>query len=257
VVNREKTWIVMPAYNAENTLEATFFEIPLEMRARLILVDDYSKDGTVSKARGLGIEVIEHSENRGYGANQKTCYKAALEKGAEVVIMIHPDHQYDPRVAGVMSDLIMLGNCDVLLGNRIRTRREALSGGMPKWRYFLNRISTFIENLLLGQTIGDWHSGLRAYSRKSLETINYDKNSNSFAFDQEFLVQAVARKLKIADIPIDTRYGVNSSSISIRATFFYGVGGLTVLVKYFLHKFHIKIDEKFKPVFQDKELPHG
>jgi glycosyltransferase involved in cell wall biosynthesis len=235
----------MPAYNAEATLESTFLDIPLELRSRVILVDDYSSDETVLRARELGITVIEHSENRGYGANQKTCYRAALDRGAQIVIMVHPDHQYDPRVVGVMSDLIELGNCDILLGNRIRTRREALSGGMPKWRYFLNRISTFLENLLFGQTIGDWHSGLRAYSRKSLETIPFEKNSDAFAFDQELLVEASAKKLRIADIPIAAKYDEKSSSISILATIVYGLGGFRIILRYFLHKYHIRRDVRF------------
>ena len=246
---RETTWIVMPAYNAEATLEATFNDIPHEFRSRIILVDDKSQDSTVRLAKKLGLEVIEHSENLGYGANQKTCYREALSRGASVVVMVHPDHQYDPRVVGVMADLIALGNCDVLLGNRIRTRREALNGGMPKWRYFLNRLSTLVENFLLGQTIGDWHSGLRAYSRSALESIPFQLNSDAFAFDQELLVEAVALKLRIADIPIAAKYNEDSSSISVLATLLYGIGGFRVILSYFVHKYGFKKDKRFETHF--------
>lgn len=238
----------MPAFNAAKTLELTFRDLPLELQSRVILVDDASSDETVSIATALGIKTIQHSVNKGYGGNQKTCYEAAISLGARVVIMVHPDHQYDPRVVGVMSDLIEFGNCDIVLGNRIRTRREALNGGMPKWRYFLNRSSTFVENLLLGQTIGDFHSGLRAYSSEVLKTIPFKRNSDAFAFDQEMLVEAVAFKFRIADIPIPAKYEKNSSSISVLASLKYGLGGLAVIIKYFLNKFKLLEDARFKPV---------
>jgi glycosyltransferase involved in cell wall biosynthesis len=243
---RANTWIVLPAYNAESTLENTVEEIPREFHGRIILVDDNSTDNTVAKAEELGLHVIRHEVNKGYGGNQKTCYKAAIKHGAEIVIMLHPDHQYDPRVLGVMSDLIELGNCDIVLGNRIRTRYEALSGGMPKWRYFINRTSTFVENILLGQTIGDFHSGLRGYSRKVLENIPFEENSDGFSFDQEFLVEAVSLKFRIADIPIPVKYEINSSSISPRNTIRYGIGAVAILAKYFLHKTKILRDIRFK-----------
>ena len=235
----------MPAYNAGVNLELTFMDLPLNIRQNVILVDDYSTDDTVARARKLGIFTIEHEKNSGYGANQKTCYREALKRGAEVVIMVHPDHQYDARVVGVMSDLILLGNCDVVLGNRIRTRREALLGGMPKWRYFLNRSSTFVENLLLGQTIGDFHSGLRAYSREALEMIPFELNSDDFAFDQQFLIQAVALKLRIADIPIPARYEEDSSSISFLRSLKYGAVGAATIGEYFLHKIHFRKSKRF------------
>lgn len=231
-----KVWIVMPAFNAEKTLEKTYFDIPLEMRANVLLVDDGSTDRTVQIANSLDIEVIVHSSNLGYGANQKTCYENTLNFGAEVVIMIHPDYQYDARCAKIMAEIIMLGNCDVLLGNRIRTRHEALSGGMPKWKYFLNRISTLIENILLGQNLGDFHSGMRAYSRATLEAVPFKSYSNDFRFDQQVLVQCVALNLKIGDIPVPVRYSLESSSINLSRSIVYGWGGITTILGFLLSR---------------------
>ena len=235
----------MPAYNASKTLKQTLDRLPREFHDRVILVDDCSNDGTAQLARQLGLHTIRHEKNRGYGGNQKTCYRAALDAGAQVVIMVHPDNQYDPRVVGVMSDLITLGNGDIILGNRIRSRREAFIGGMPKWRYFLNRTSTFIENFLLGQTIGDFHSGLRAYSREVLERVPFELNSDKFAFDQEFLVEAISQKFRIADIPIPTKYSEDSSSISIIDSLIYAWGGVRVLLALFLHRIAIRKDPRF------------
>lgn len=242
---RDKTWIVLPAYNAELTLALTYSQIPPEFYGRVILVDDCSTDNTVAVAEKLGLIVVSHSQNTGYGGNQKTCYTTAIGRGAEIVIMLHPDNQYDPRVLSVMSDLIKLGNCDIVLGNRIRTRYEALSGGMPKWRYFINRTSTFVENLLLGQTVGDFHSGLRGYSREVLLSIPYELNSNKFAFDQEFLVEAVAQRFRIADIPIPVKYEEDSSSISPINTLKYGLGAINILARFFLHRTRLHSDARF------------
>lgn len=239
-------WIVMPAYNAEATLLQVYNKIPDILKENVILVDDCSQDRTVEIAENLGIKVIKHEKNLGYGGNQKTCYAAALGYGAEVVVMIHPDNQYDPRVALIMAELIQMGNCDIVLGNRIRTRHEALTSGMPKWRYFLNRSSTLVENLLLGQTIGDFHSGMRAYSSKSLRTIPYDRNSNDFGFDQQFLAQAVYFKFRIADIPIPARYEEVSSSISFRRSLRYAMVGFFSIFEYFLNKFTPVSTPRFK-----------
>jgi glycosyltransferase involved in cell wall biosynthesis len=236
----------MPAYNAAKTLEKTFKDLPRDLQDRVILVDDCSQDETLSVARKLGIYTVSHDQNQGYGGNQITCYNTALELGAEIVIMVHPDNQYDARVAGIMSDLIELGNCDVVLGNRIRTRREALTGGMPKWRYFLNRSSTLVENLLLGQTIGDFHSGMRAYSRAVLETVPYRGNDLGFTFDQEFLVQSVYFQFRIADVPIPAKYEKDSSSISFLNSMKYGLGGMRALILYFLARYKLYTDQKFK-----------
>jgi len=240
-----KTFIVMPAYNAELTLEKTYNDIPVAFRENVILVDDCSTDGTLSIANKLGLKVIAHNTNKGYGGNQKTCYDAALSSGAEIVIMLHPDYQYDARVVRIMAELIELKNCDVVLGNRIRTRGEALSGGMPKWKYFVNRFSTFFENFVLGQTLGDFHSGLRAYSREVLETIPYSRNSDDFTFDQEFLVQAVYFDFKLGDIPVPVRYFSEASSINFSRSLQYGFGALNAIFFYFVQKLHIYSDPRF------------
>ena len=200
-----KTYVVMPAYNAAATLEKTYQDLPLEFRSNVILVDDGSSDETVAVAEKLGLQVFTHKQNKGYGANQKTCYTEALKAGAEIVVMLHPDFQYDARVTRILAELIELGNCDVVLGNRIRSRSEALNGRMPHWKYFLNRTSTFFENFVLGQGLGDFHSGLRAYSREVLTTIPFELNSEDFAFDQEFLVQLVlVLKSEISQSRLDT-----------------------------------------------------
>lgn len=209
------------------------------------MVDDYSSDNTADLASDLGVRVIRHHKNLGYGANQKTCYAAALESDAEVVVMLHPDYQYDSRVVLIMVELIQLGICDIVLGNRIRTRKEALEGGMPKWKYFINRASTFFENFILGQTLGDFHSGLRAYSKEVLKTIPFELNSNSFAFDQQFLVQAVNFEFKIGDIPVPVRYFPEASSINFKKSLIYGFGALEILLKYFLFKFNFINDKRF------------
>jgi glycosyltransferase involved in cell wall biosynthesis len=235
----------MPAYNAAATLRRTFDDIPASLKGRIILVDDASVDDTVAVAEGLGIEVIRHEANRGYGGNQKTCYAAALDRGAEIVIMLHPDYQYDSRVSLVMAEFIRLGICDMVLGNRIRTRREALAGGMPKWKYFVNRTSTFAENFVLGQTVGDFHSGFRAYSRELLQTIPFAENSDDFAFDQEFLVQAVAFGFRIGDVPVPVRYMDEASSIGFRRSVRYGLGGLGAIAKFFLSRAGLSRDPRF------------
>ncbi|NQV74313.1 glycosyltransferase family 2 protein [bacterium] len=236
----------MPAFNAEKTLEATYNDLPELLRKRVILVDDGSSDQTVEIARGLGLQVIVHSSNMGYGANQKTCYKAALNDGAKYVVMVHPDYQYDARMALVMVEIIALGNCDVVLGNRIRTRQEALKGGMPLWKYLANRVSTFAENLILGQSIGDFHSGMRAYSREVLEILPIDENSDDFAFDQEFLVQAVAADFRIGDVPVPVRYMSEASSIDVRRSLIYAWGGLGAVFAYLFHKISLRKDSRFQ-----------
>lgn len=238
-------WIVMPAYNAAQTLERTYLDIPLHLRDNVILVDDASSDDTVRVARDLGIEVIEHERNLGYGGNQKSCYRAALERGAEVVVMLHPDFQYDARVCHLMAEIVQLGICDMVLGNRIRTRREAFDGGMPPWKYFTNRVTTFAENFVLGQSIGDFHSGLRAYSRELLETVPFDANSDDFAFDQEFLVQGVAYGFRIGDLPVPVRYMEEASSINFKRSVQYGFGGLGAIGSFWLQRAGLRDDVRF------------
>ena len=240
-----KVAVVLPAYNAARTLKATLNELPEDFASHVILVDDCSSDDTVSLAKQLGLIVVEQKNNRGYGGNQKTCYKTALETDAEVIVMLHPDNQYDARVAPVMASLINLGICDVVLGNRIRTRAEALNGGMPLWKYVINRLSTFSENLVLGQSIGDFHSGFRAYSRQVLEQIDFEENSDDFAFDQEFLIQAISMGFKIGDVPVPVRYFDEASSISFKRSVRYGMGGVSAFTAMKLHKAKLRKDNRF------------
>lgn len=228
---RGKTIVVLPAYNASRTLEATIRDIPPGYVDEFILVDDASRDDTVRIARDLGLVVIEHPENRGYGANQKTCYTEALRRGADYVIMVHPDYQYDSRMLPHFLGTLQLGICDIVLGSRIRCRREALAGGMPPYKYLANRGLTLYENMSLGQNLGDFHSGYRAYTRRVLETIPFMNNSNGFVFDTEFLVQAVYFGFRIGDVPVPVRYMDEASSIRFWPATRYGLLTLWTVVK--------------------------
>lgn len=234
-----KIIIVMPAYNAEKTLEKTFIDIPKNCADEIILVDDGSQDRTVEIARNLGITVISHAKNKGYGANQKTCYDLALDRQADIIIMVHPDYQYDPRVIPFAAGFITSNICDIIIGSRIRTRQEALAGGMPLYKYISNRFLTIIENIVLGQNLGDFHSGFRVYGKQVLQKINYHSDSDDFIFDTEFLAQAVFHGFRIGDIPIPTRYFAEASSINFRRSLKYGFQCLAVMLKYALQKFHL------------------
>jgi glycosyltransferase involved in cell wall biosynthesis len=229
----------MPAYNAESTLAATLADIPVGAVDEVILVDDGSKDRTVQVAREMGLTVIQHPKNRGYGGNQKTCYRTALEHGADVVVMIHPDYQYDSRVIPHAVGFIELGICDVVLGSRIRSRQEALEGGMPKYKYFCNRVLTAFENFALGQNLGDFHSGFRVYRRRVLETLPFEGNSDDFVFDTEFLVQAVRFGFRLGDIPVPVRYFAEASSINFKRSLKYGLSTLGAVGKYWLDRFKL------------------
>ena len=227
---------VLPAYNAEKTLERTVGDIPPGAVSEIILVDDGSKDKTAEISRRLGLVTIVHERNLGYGGNQKTCYREALKRGADIVIMIHPDYQYDARLAPIMTGLISLGACDVVCGNRIRTRLESLKGGMPLYKYFSNRLLTIFENSMTGQNLGEWHSGLRAYSREVLETVPWELNSDDFVFDQQFLIQAAACHFRLGDVPVATRYFPEASSINFKRSVVYGLSTLVLLGQYLLHR---------------------
>ncbi|MBL8818681.1 MAG: glycosyltransferase family 2 protein [Planctomyces sp.] len=229
----------MPAYNAAPTLERTLCDIPPGSVDEIILVDDCSRDNTVELAEKLGLTVIRHQRNTGYGGNQKTCYTTALEHGADIVVMIHPDYQYDSRVIPVAAELIRLGNCDVILGSRIRTRAEALAGGMPAWKYVANRLLTITENVILGQNLGDFHSGFRAYRREVLETIPWRENSDDFVFDTQFLAQAVFYGYRLGDIPVPVRYFAEASSINFRRSTRYGLLTLWVLFQFWCNRLHL------------------
>ncbi|WP_437190914.1 glycosyltransferase family 2 protein [Planctomicrobium sp. SH527] len=239
---------VMPAYNAEATLERTLADIPAGVVDEVILVDDCSRDHTADLARKLGLTVIVHEKNKGYGGNQKTCYEQALASGADIVVMIHPDYQYDSRVIGAAAEFLRLGICDVILGSRIRTRSEALAGGMPGWKYIANRLLTITENVALGQNLGDFHSGFRAYRREVLETIPWQNNTDDFAFDSQFLAQSVYFKFKLGDIPVPVRYFDEASSINFRRCVKYGLTTLLVLAQFWLQKLRLA---NFK-IFQKK-----
>jgi glycosyltransferase involved in cell wall biosynthesis len=227
---------VLPAYNAESTLAATLADVPVGSIDEILLVDDGSKDGTVRVAREMGLTVIEHPQNRGYGGNQKTCYRYALERGADIIVMIHPDYQYDSRVIAHAVGIIELGICDVVLGNRIRSRREALSGRMPGYKYFANRCLTLFENLALGQNLGDFHSGFRVYRREVLEKVPFERNSDDFVFDTQFLVQAVNLGFRLGDIPVPVRYFDQASSINFKRSLRYGLATVGTVSRWWLHR---------------------
>lgn len=230
---------VMPAYNAAKTLRKTVADIPPGSVDEIILVDDGSKDNTVEVAREMGLTVIVHEKNQGYGGNQKTCYRHALDAGADYVVMIHPDYQYDSRVVPVAIEILRLGICDFVMGSRIRTRQEALAGGMPRYKYLANRCLTFTENVLLGQNLGDFHSGFRAYTRKVLETIPWEGNSNDFVFDSQFLAQAVHFGFKLGDIPVPVRYFDEASSINFSRSVTYGLSTLGVLARFWAQRLRL------------------
>lgn len=237
--SKPKIIAVMPAYNAAATLEKTINDIPEGGVDEIILVDDCSTDNTVELAQSLGLTVIRHEKNTGYGGNQKTCYTRALELGADIVVMIHPDYQYDSRVIPIAAQLIHLGNCDLILGSRIRTRAEALEGGMPTWKYVANRFLTITENVVLGQNVGDFHSGFRAYRREVLENISWRNNSDDFVFDTQFLAQSVAAGYRLADIPVPVRYFAEASSINFRRSTRYGLLTLWVMFQFWLNRLGI------------------
>ena len=236
---RGRTIAVMPAYNAAATLARTVADIPPGSVDQIILVDDCSRDDTVAIARRLGLTVFTHEQNKGYGGNQKTCYRHALAAGADFIVMIHPDYQYDSRVIPIAIEILKLGICDVMLGSRIRTRREALDGGMPKWKYVANRMLTICENIALGQNLGDFHSGFRAYRRAVVETIPFERNSDDFVFDSQFLAQAVYFGFKLGDIPVPVRYFDEASSINFGRSLTYGLRTLQVLGQFWAHRLGI------------------
>jgi len=241
-----KTIVVMPAYNAARTLEPTVRDIPKNITDEIILVDDASKDNTIEVAKSLGLTVVQHDTNRGYGANQKTCYRLALEHGADIIVMIHPDYQYDSRLTPYLIGFIKEGYLDVMLGSRIRTRKEALEGGMPLYKYIANRLLTFIQNILSGMNLSEWHTGFRAYSRKVLETIPWERNSDDFVFDTQVLAQCVAFGFRIGEIPVPVRYHETSSSINLQRSIKYGIQTLITILKLVLFRLHIVRFRLFK-----------
>lgn len=225
----------MPAYNAEKTLAMTYSDIPKDLVDKIILVDDKSKDKTVEEAQKLGVKIVLHSQNLGYGANQKTCYKEALGEGADIVVMLHPDYQYDPTLLPYIISPIENSECDCVLGSRILSK-ETIKAGMPWYKYVGNRVLTIIENLVLSEKLSEYHTGYRAYSRKLLENVPFEVNSNNFVFDTEIIIQIIAQKLDIKEIPIPTRYFKDASSIDFLHSIEYGVGILARLIYYIIWK---------------------
>lgn len=239
MINNKKIVVVLPAFNAEKTLEQTYREIPFDIVDEVILVDDKSNDRTVQKAKELGIQnVFLHDENRGYGANQKTCYEEALKLGADIVVMLHPDYQYTPRLIPSMVTLIANGVYPVVLGSRI-LGKGALKGGMPVYKYIFNRILTFIQNILLGAKLSEYHTGFRAYGREVLEKINYKANSDDFVFDNQVLAQIHFAGFEISEISCPSKYADDSSSINFRRSVKYGLGVLKTSFQFFLQKHKI------------------
>lgn len=228
--------VVMPAYNAGKTLEKDYHEIPFDIVDNVILVDDHSSDNTVEIAERLGIRYIfRHEKNKGYGGNQKTCYNKALELESDIVVMLHPDYQYTPKLLASMCHLIANGVYEVVLGSRI-LGKGALKGGMPLYKYIANRLLTFTQNLLMNQKLSEYHTGYRAFSRKVLETVNYKGNSDDFIFDNQMLAQIFYAGFEIAEITCPTKYFEEASSISFRRSVKYGLGVLGVSLSYFLQK---------------------
>ncbi len=231
----KKVIVVMPAYNAAKTLERTLDDIPRDWVDEIILVDDRSRDDTVEIAKKLGLRVFVHSENRGYGGNQKTCYTEALKLGGDIMIMVHPDHQYDPRVIPQLVMPLLYEECDAVFGSRMLGGRP-LEGGMPKWKYLANIFLTALENATFYMYLTEYHSGLRAYSRRYLETVNFMHNSDDFVFDSEIIAQGVLHRMRIKEIPIETRYFAAASQIGLGRSIVYGLSILKTLVKFKLHK---------------------
>jgi glycosyltransferase involved in cell wall biosynthesis len=239
MLNNRKLAVVMPAYNAVATLERTFAELDLNIVDEVVLVDDASTDSTIELACGLGLDPISHEQNLGYGGNQKTCYGRALELEADVVVMVHPDYQYSPLLVPAMASMIAYGEYDMILGSRILAQKTVASG-MPRWKYVANRCLTLVENVLLGQKLSEYHTGLRAFSSPLLSALPFDRNSNNFVFDNQIIAQAVAAGARIGELSCPTRYFEGASSIDLRNSIEYGLGVLHTCLQYRLHRSGIR-----------------
>ncbi|CAN5433129.1 glycosyltransferase family 2 protein [soil metagenome] len=236
MMNGKKVVVVLPAYNAALTLEKTYREIPMDIVDEVVLVDDHSTDTTSDLARQLGIvHVVRHEKNRGYGGNQKTCYKTALDLGADIVIMVHPDYQYTPLLIPAMTSIIANDLYPVVLGSRI-LGNGALKGGMPIYKYIANRLLTFTENVLTGQKLSEYHTGYRAFSKEVLTKLNLEQNSDDFVFDNQMLSQIIYANFEIAEVTCPTKYFKEASSINLRRSTIYGFGVLSVSFKHFLQR---------------------
>jgi glycosyltransferase involved in cell wall biosynthesis len=231
-----KVTVVMPAYNAAKTLKDTYSKIPHDTVSEIILVDDASRDDTFTKAQELGIISLRHQHNLGYGGNQKTCYTEALRRGSDIVVMLHPDGQYDPVFLNQIIEPIKRGEADVVLGSRMAHKQNALKGKMPLYKFFSNIFLTFLENAVLGLRLSEFHTGYRAYSRHFLESIPFMRNSDDFVFDTQVLVQAAHFRLRISEVPIATIYFSDASSVNFKTSLIYGFKTLWVLFRYMTHR---------------------
>jgi len=237
--DQAKVVVVMPAYNATSTIEATYADIPQDIVSEIIVVDDASQDDTAAVAHRLGLHVLVHRENMGYGANQKTCYSHALQRGAEVVVMVHADHQYDPtRIPAIIAP-ILAGEADMMLGTRI-AEGKALQGGMPLWKFVANRTLTTLQNMVFGQHLTDLHTGFRAYSRQLLEEVPWYLNSNDFVFDSQMIAQAVACGFRLGETPVPARYFDEASSVNFVVSTRYGLKTLVVLLLFLMHRLGLR-----------------
>jgi glycosyltransferase involved in cell wall biosynthesis len=243
----EKIVIVMPAYNAARTLEETFRAIPDGYYDEIVVVDDHSRDDTVARARALNLKAIRHPHNVGYGGNQKTCYMEALRDGATIVVMLHPDGQYDPAIIPEMIRPIREGRADMVLGSRMMIPGAARRGGMPLWKRIANRFLTTAENLAMGQRFTECHTGYRAYSRRFLETVPFLRNANGFVFDTEVIFQAVHFGLPVVEVPVASRYFDDASSVGFSQGVVYGLGTLWTATRFLLHRWGIASSDKLRP----------
>jgi glycosyltransferase involved in cell wall biosynthesis len=234
--HEKKVVAVLPAYNAEKTLRATFDDIPQEWVDEILLVDDRSRDRTVELARQLPMRVVVHAQNRGYGGNQKTCYRTAMdEMGGEIMVMVHPDHQYDPKIIPQLVQPLLRGECEAVFGSRMLGGRP-MEGGMPKWKYLANLFLTMVENATFYIFLSEYHSGFRAYSKRYLDAVNFEANSDDFVFDTEIIAQGVAKGMRIREVPISTRYFDEASQIGFWRSVRYGLEILKTMALYKLHK---------------------
>jgi glycosyltransferase involved in cell wall biosynthesis len=245
VTEKPKVVVVMPAYNAAKTLHMTYADLPHDVVDLVILVDDGSKDETARIARELGLELFVHDKNYGYGANQKTCYREALKAGADIVVMVHPDYQYDPTLLPQVIRPIQEDQADVVLGSRL-LGANPLAQGMPWWKYYSNRFLTYLENKTFGLDLAEYHTGYRAFRRGVLESVNLQMNSDAFIFDQEIMAQAVQIKARIAEVPVPTRYFAQASSASFGQSLIYGFSILWVLAKFMMHRSGLRRQLQFE-----------
>ena len=245
--SRPKIVVIMPAYNAAKTLRMTYLELPRDVVDLVLLVDDASSDDTVEVARQLNLELFIHNRNYGYGGNQKTCYAEALKAQADIIVMVHPDYQYDPTCLPQVIEPLQRGTADVVLGSRLMGV-SPMKQGMPWWKYLGNRFLTAVENGAFGLRLSEYHTGYRAFSREVLEAVHFQINSDGFIFDQEIVAQIVAANFRIAEVSVPTRYFPEASSASFVASSKYGLGILWLVARYALHKYRLLPQTRFEPL---------